>query len=77
MPGLRTALAAVLGVGFGALMLAFPELVIRVQSAGTRPDRHPGPGGTADVGSIWVNLIRLLGAAFVLGGLYFASRFVV
>jgi hypothetical protein len=77
MPGLRVALAAVLGIAVGALMVAFPEVVIRVQTAGSRPDRQPGPAGEGNVGGLWTNAIRVIGALFLLGGLYFASRFVV
>lgn len=77
MPGIRVALAAVLGIAVGALMVAFPEVVIRVQTAGSRPDRQPGPAGGASVGGLWTAAIRVIGAAFLLGGLYFASRFFV
>jgi hypothetical protein len=75
MPDLRTALAAVLGIAVGALMVAFPEVVIRVQTAGSRPDRQPGPGGEPRLGSLWTNAIRAIGAILVLGGLFFASQF--
>lgn len=75
MYGLREALAAVLGVGVGLFFIAYPNVVIRVQTAGTRPDRQPGPAGEAPTsGSVWVWLIRGLGIVFVLGGLYFAVR---
>lgn len=72
---LREALAAILGVGLGLLFVAFPGLVIRIQTAGTRPDRQPGPTGESpgDIG-MWYWLIRGLGALFILGGLYFAVR---
>jgi hypothetical protein len=72
---LREALAAVLGVALGVLFVAFPGLVVRIQTAGTRPDRQPGPTGEAptDMG-VWYWLIRGLGALFILGGLYFAVR---
>ena len=73
MTGLREVLAAALGIGFGALLVAFPEPVIRVQTAGTRPDRQPGPGG-GGVSRRWRILIRLLGVAFVVGGAFFAYR---
>lgn len=75
-PGLTEALSAVLGVAFGALMVAKPGVVLAVQTAGTRPDRQPGPGGDAPTeGSIWETVIRVGGVAFVLAGLYFASLF--
>ncbi|WP_323676035.1 hypothetical protein [Halorubellus sp. PRR65] len=77
-PGLTEALSAVLGVAFGALMVAYPGVVLAVQTAGTRPDRQPGPTGDAPTGSsVWETLIRVAGVGFVLAGLYFASLFIV
>jgi hypothetical protein len=76
-PGLTEALSAVLGVGVGLVMLAYPGVVLAVQTAGTRPDRQPGPTGDAPTeGDNWELLVRVLGGGFVLGGLYFASLFV-
>jgi hypothetical protein len=77
-PGLTEALAAILGVGFGALMVAYPGVVLAVQTGGTRPDRQPGPGGDAPTGNgLWETLVRVVGIGFVLAGFYFASLFVV
>lgn len=82
-PGLTEALSAVLGIGFGAFMLAYPGIVLQVQTAGTRPDRRRGPTGDAPTGDAptegdrWELLVRVLGGVFVLGGLYFASLFVL
>ncbi|NHN43249.1 hypothetical protein G9C85_16655 [Halorubellus sp. JP-L1] len=77
-PGLTEALAAALGVAFGALMVAYPGVVLAVQTAGTRPDRQPGPGGDAPTDDgVWETLIRVVGVGFVLAGVYFASLFVV
>jgi len=77
-PGLSEALAAVLGVAFGALMVAYPGVVLAVQTAGTRPDRQPGPGGDAATdGGPWELLVRAVGVGFVLAGLYFGSLFVL
>lgn len=77
-PGLTEALSAILGVAFGALMIAYPDVVLAVQTAGTRPDRQRGPGGEAATdGDNWERLVRLLGVGFVGGGLYFASLFVL
>ena len=75
-PGLTEALAAVLGVGFGAFMLAYPGVVLAVQTAGTRPDRQPGPDGeTPGGGGVMETVVRVVGGGFVLAGLYFASLF--
>ena len=77
-PGLTEALGAILGVAFGALMIAYPGVVLAVQTAGTRPDRQPGTGGDApSEGSAIETLVRVIGVGFVLAGLYFASLFVV
>lgn len=77
-PGLTEALSAILGVGFGLLMIAYPGVVLAVQTAGTRPDRQPGPaGGDSPSDDNWEHLIRVMGVVFLIGGLYFASRFVV
>lgn len=75
MYGLREALAAVLGVGMGLMFVVYPGLVLRVQTAGTRPDRQPGPGGqTRDLGGMWYWLIRGVGVVMLVGGMYFAAR---
>jgi len=71
----REALAAVLGIAAGLLFVVYPRLVLRVQTAGTRPDRQPGPAGeTPDLSSGWYWLIRGVGAVMLVGGLYFAAR---
>lgn len=78
MTGLTEALSAILGIVCGAFMIAYPGVVLQVQTAGTRPDRQPGPGGDRPSESgLWVTLIRVLGGGFLLGGLYFASLFLV
>jgi len=71
MAGLTEALAAILGVGFGALMVAYPGVVLAVQTAGTRPDRRRGAGGRMET------VVRVVGVASVLAGLFFASSFVI
>lgn len=69
----REALSAVLGIAVGLVFIAYPGLIIRVQTAGTRPDRQPGPDGDSpSEGGLWFWMIRGLGAVFLLGGLYFA-----
>jgi hypothetical protein len=73
---LTEALAAVLGVAFGALMIAYPGVLLAVQTAGTRPDRQPGPDGESPGASgVMESLVRVLGVGFVLAGLYFGSLF--
>jgi hypothetical protein len=78
MAGLTEALAAILGVGFGALMVAYPGVVLAVQTAGTRPDRRRGAGGGAPGdGGRMETVVRVVGVASVLAGLFFASSFVI
>jgi hypothetical protein len=75
-PGLTEALAAALGVIFGALMAAYPGVVLAVRTAGTRPDRQPGPDGEPPGGGGAITtLVRVVGVGFVVAGLYFASLF--
>ncbi|MFC7235171.1 hypothetical protein [Halosegnis marinus] len=69
----RTLLAAVLGVGLGLVCLAAPGAVLRVQFAGRLPDRG-GEYGTDGDGSDRLRLlVRVVGAALVLAGGYFAA----
>lgn len=71
---LRTALAAVLGVGLGALLLAYPDAVVRAHTAGRLPhDRRGEFGADAPAPDRWRLLVRGLGAVSVIAGLYFAT----
>jgi hypothetical protein len=72
MVDLRTALAAVLGLGLGALCLAYPEAIIRVQTAGRRPHDSHGEYGTTSAPQSWRRLVQGVGVALVLAGVYFA-----
>lgn len=75
MAGIREILAAVLGIIAGLFFVAYPRLVLRVQTAGTRPDRQPGPTGEGgDLGGMWYWIIRAVGAVMLVGGLYFAYQ---
>ena len=68
---LRTALAAVLGIGLGVVLLAYPEAVLRVQTAGRLPqDRGGEYGRDAETSRRLRLFVRALGAGFVLFGLY-------
>lgn len=72
---LREALSAILGVAVGLVFVAYPGIVLRVQTAGTRPDRQPGPDGETHLdGGVWYWMICALGVVFLLGGVYFAVR---
>jgi hypothetical protein len=69
---LRTVLAAVLGVGLGLLLVVSPETVVRAQTAGRLPrDRGGEYGSESAVSDRWLSLVRLLGLASALLGLYF------
>ncbi|QGA83934.1 hypothetical protein [Halomicrobium sp. LC1Hm] len=67
----RTVLAAVLGVGLGLVFLAAPGAVRTAYTAGRSPQDHRGEYGSNErAGSRYHSLIRAVGAAFVLAGLY-------
>lgn len=72
MADTRTLLAAVLGVGLGAVLLAYPEAVVRSQTAGRVPDDRGGEYGQgSEVPERWTRLVRVLGVLVAAGGLYF------
>ncbi|MFB6156116.1 MAG: hypothetical protein ABEJ22_09490 [Haloferacaceae archaeon] len=70
---LRTALAAVLGVGFGLALLAYPEAVVSAQTAGRLPRDRGGEYGAGTEPSGRVRrLVQAVGLVALLAGLYFA-----
>jgi len=69
----RTLLAAVLGVGLGALFVAYPEAVIRAHLAGRGPTGRTGEYGDDSPPARWRRLVQLVGVVGVLAGLYFAT----
>jgi hypothetical protein len=72
MIDLRTALAAVLGVGLGLVLVVAPASVVRVQTAGRLPsDRGGEYGDDADVSQRTRRLVRAIGLALVGLGCYF------
>lgn len=74
MADLRTLIAAVLGVGLGALVIAYPEVVIRAQTTGRVPhDRGGEYGSASSVPDRWRLLVRALGVVVLLVGLYFGA----
>jgi hypothetical protein len=74
MVDLRTLVAAVLGVGLGALLVAYPEAAIRAQTAGRLPhDRGGGYGSASSVPDRWRRLVQLLGVAVLVVGVYFGA----
>ncbi len=74
MVDLRTLVAAVLGIGLGALLVAYPEAVIRAQTAGRVPHDQRGEYGSASpVPDRWRRLVRLLGVAVLVIGVYFGA----
>lgn len=71
---LRTVLAAVLGVGVGLFLLAYPRAVIDAHLAGRTPRDRGGRYGSGSAASHrWHRLVQLLGAASILLGLYFGT----
>lgn len=72
MADLRTVLAAVLGVGLGLVLLAFPGTIIRMQTVGRLPhDRDGGYGQAAAPPRRWLLVVRGIGIGLVIAGGYF------
>jgi len=70
----RTLLAAVLGVGLGAVLIAAPEAIVRVHTVGRVPDGRGGEYGSDSETSGGIRrLVRVVGAGLVLAGLYFGA----
>lgn len=75
MADLRTALAAVLGLALGAVMIAAPRALIRIHVVGRVPgDRGGEYGADSDYSSRVVLLVRLLGLGVVGLGAYFGAQ---
>ena len=72
----RTLLAAVLGVGLGLVLVAFPGAVINAQTAGRLPNERRGEYGSESTPARWRRVVQVVGVAFVLAGLYFATQVV-
>jgi hypothetical protein len=73
MADLRTVLAAILGVGLGLVLLAYPAAVVRVQTVGRLPhDRGGEYGRAAEPPQSWLLVVRGIGVVLVLAGGYFA-----
>jgi hypothetical protein len=71
-----TALAAVLGVGLGLVMIAVPEVVVQAQTAGRLPSDRHGEYGESTPPERWTTLVRLLGVVVLLAGAYFGYTIV-
>ncbi|WP_255151396.1 hypothetical protein [Halorarius halobius] len=68
----RTLAAAVLGVALGALLVAYPEGVVRAQMAGRFPTDRRGEYGEDGDGPRWLTTaVRLAGVACIAAGGYF------
>lgn len=71
---LRTLLAAILGVVLGALLVAYPEAVVRAHLFGRVPGgRGSEYGADAAVSGRRRRLVQLIGVGMVLAGLYFTT----
>jgi hypothetical protein len=77
MVDVRTLAAAVLGVALGAVCLASPETIVRVQTVGRVPqDRYgrygdDGAGGSGGIPPRWRRLVQGVGVVLLCGGTYF------
>lgn len=67
MVDFRTALAVVLGAGLGLVLIAFPELVIRVHTVGRVPNDRGGQyGDEAAAPDSWRRVVQAIGVVLVL-----------
>lgn len=74
MADLRTVLAAVLGIGLGLLLVAFPAAIIRVQTVGRLPDDRGGEYGQAvEPPRRWLLVVRGVGIVLIVTGMYFGG----
>ena len=74
MADLRTALAAVLGIGLGLVFLLYPDTVLRLNAVGRLPrDRRREYGGTAPAPARWRWIVRGIGVGILAAGVYFGA----
>lgn len=72
----RQALAAVLAVGLGLVLVAYPEALVRVHTVGRVPnDRGGSWGEDGGLDSRWQWVIRAVGVVCVALGAFFAYQF--
>lgn len=72
MTDVRTVLAAVLGVGVGLVLVAYPDAVVRMYLAGRVPgDRSGEYGDDGRAPKRWRQIVRVLGVGTVVTGGYF------
>lgn len=63
MAGIRELLAIGLGVALGLAAIAYPDVILRLQTAGTRPDRRNEYGqGSGTTSNRARRFVQLLGA---------------
>ncbi len=68
MADLRTTLALVLGVGLGLVLIAYPDAVVRVHTAGRVPhDRGGEYGEDSNLSDWWRRGVQALGGVMVVG----------
>lgn len=75
MAGLRQVLAVGLGLVLGVLCVAFPQAVIRLQTAGRVQGSRRGPyGEDGEFPATWTWVVRALGVACLAVAGYVAVR---
>jgi len=73
---LRQAVAAVLAVGLGTVLIAYPAALVRVHTLGRLPhDRGGSYGEDPELSARWRWGIRVLGVVCVALGLFFGYQF--
>ena len=72
MVDVRTLAAAVLGVLLGLVLVAAPDAVVRIHTAGRLPSDRSGEYGTdSTVPDRWRRVVQVVGAGLIVAGLYF------
>jgi hypothetical protein len=72
--GARRLLAAVLGIGLGAVLIAEHEAVVRVHTTGRVPGGRGGEYGSDGAPDDRIRrLVQVVGAVLALAGLYFGA----
>lgn len=71
MVAVRTLLAALLGVLIGVVCLVAPDAVVRVHTAGRRPNGRGEYGTDGTIPTRWRRVVQALGVGCLVAGCYF------
>jgi len=74
MVGLRELLTVVLGAALGVLLVAYPQVFVRIQTLGRMPHDTRGRYGEDAENPLWVRIVQLVGVACIVAALYVATQ---